>query len=829
MVEMLRMASTRSTSQQSSVGRGASISLQALSSAAERSIILDRDMKASKSVKSAPTGHVVKMGGVSFAVVDLLSLVERHGGAAAVTEQKLWKSIALKLGVNTKIVHNASTRLRVLHDATMNRLGASFPARALDCMPSGWESSDDAAPASSHRQGSADATAKRRIRTLEERSQQTERVAQEVRKRQPRAREARSVKKDSALKTNAPKTIETVKANLIVKKEKFEPEHPFYSNADEATLLNFVGLGSAIELQPSNAELTKQMIAAASSGDFILAGTLQAQLQGKEGMLKLAQQTMAAASCGAMPGSKKGRAKKAKGGTRKGLQKGLQSVSSAVALPDEVLDDVNEITRKELLVEYLAEVGVEKKNLDKVLESYPQLQHLSVIQNLRPTIRFLTKEIGIAPEMVRKVIVSFPQILGLSVKDNLRPTVRYLLDEVGMPMDRLNRTIVTRPQILGCSVDKNLRPKLELLVEMAGVQREQLPNMISRAPHILGYSPMNIARFLIFLLHEIGVEQDRVVRLLTLSPQLLGLSVENNLRPKIRFLVEEVGISEKALGHVIGSFPNILGYSVEHNMRPKLEYLADEMLKVPMAKLGRPLEKCPQLLGYSLEKRIKPRYLLLAKRGLKLGLSRMLAPTDLEFRRILRIHDAQLEEERRATQAAASAIRAYSWAAEAKQGGPEEEGLEMRGVVGLAAAAAAAATQVPASVSMRLKSMRLAAQTLQGAAQTLQASGSLPSLASIAGDVDVVKLCSLRRNRVVDSPQHEVRLSEVVEDGSWKAYTSPSSVKAYSSVGTFSSSHAEHPWHAEHLRASQDALRLVAEEEEKVSLSRRGGAVYYWH
>jgi len=32
----------------------------------------------------------------------------------------------------------------------------------------------------------------------------------------------------------------------------------------------------------------------------------------------------------------------------------------------------------------------------------------------------------------------------------------------------------------------------------------------------------------------------------------------------------------------------------------------------------------------------------LSKRGLKLGLSRMLAPTDLEFRRILRIHDAQV-------------------------------------------------------------------------------------------------------------------------------------------------------------------------------------------
>ena len=77
-------------------------------------------------------------------------------------------------------------------------------------------------------------------------------------------------------------------------------------------------------------------------------------------------------------------------------------------------------------------------------------EDLSVIQNLRPKIRFLTREIGIAPHCVRKVIVSFPQILGLSIDDNLRPTARYLLDDVGIPQDRLNKTIVTRPQILAC-------------------------------------------------------------------------------------------------------------------------------------------------------------------------------------------------------------------------------------------------------------------------------------------------------------------------------------------------------------------------------------------
>ena len=82
------------------------------------SMVMERDVQA----KPAPAGKVVKMGGVAFAVVDLLLIVESHGGAAAVTEQNLWKSIARELGVNTSVVHNASTRLRVLHDALINRL-----------------------------------------------------------------------------------------------------------------------------------------------------------------------------------------------------------------------------------------------------------------------------------------------------------------------------------------------------------------------------------------------------------------------------------------------------------------------------------------------------------------------------------------------------------------------------------------------------------------------------------------------------------------------------------------------------------------------------------
>jgi len=691
---------------------------------------MEHDIKTIRSAKSAPpTGHVVTMGGVAFKVVDLLLLVEGHGGSAAVTEHKLWKSIARDLGVNTKVVHNASTRLRVLHDATVNRLRDTAAALELDS-----ETSDAGEPTlPTKKQGRK----KRRVSTMEERAERIE--GSVCKQRRPVARKARSVKKPSQKKP--------------VSKESKESEE-----AETRLVKKHVKVNKA----KSTSAVTKTAGAATKKENHPF---------------------FAGAGVEAPAGAQKGRAKKATGGTRKGLQKGLQSVSSAVALPDEVQDDVNEVTRKEKLAEYLAEVGVEKKNLDKVLEAYPQLQHLSVIQNLRPTIRFLTKEIGIAPEMVRKVIVSFPQILGLSVDDNLRPTVRYLLDEVGVPMDRLNKTIVTRPQILGCSVDKNLRPKLELLVEMAGIEKEQLHQVITRAPHVLGYSPSNIARFLIFLLHEIGVEQSRVARLLTQSPQLLGLSVENNIRPKVRFLVEEVGMSEQALGQVIGSFPNILGYSVQENMRPKLQYVSKYILKVPMSKLGRPLAKCPQLLGYSLEKRIKPRYLLLAKRGLKLGLSRMLAPTDLEFRRILRIHDAQLEEERRATHAAAAAIRAYSpWV---EEGDEDDEGPALVRMAASVMASKVTSVAKSSKTNSVLQGSHVHTPVLSVAAIVAGAAPKFPVS---------MQVC----------PQHEVRLMD-----EWVAVVSAATT-----------------------RGVQAAVATRSVKANVLETTREGGPdapVYYWH
>ena len=53
-------------------------------------------------------------------------------------------------------------------------------------------------------------------------------------------------------------------------------------------------------------------------------------------------------------------------------------------------------------------------------------------------------------------------------------------------------------------------------------------------------------------------------------PQVLGLSYEANLKPKLYFLQAELNLSLNTLRQSIVSYPARLGYSLERRYRPRL-------------------------------------------------------------------------------------------------------------------------------------------------------------------------------------------------------------------------------------------------------------------
>ena len=61
------------------------------------------------------------------------------------------------------------------------------------------------------------------------------------------------------------------------------------------------------------------------------------------------------------------------------------------------------------------------------------------------------------------------------------------------------------------------------------------------------------------------------------KPQLLGLSVEGNLEPKLHWLQTRLDLDDLGLRKTVLAFPALLTYSIEGNMEPKLGFCEEEL------------------------------------------------------------------------------------------------------------------------------------------------------------------------------------------------------------------------------------------------------------
>jgi len=92
-------------------------------------------------------------------------------------------------------------------------------------------------------------------------------------------------------------------------------------------------------------------------------------------------------------------------------------------------------------------------------------------------------------------------------------------------------------------------------------------------------------------------------------PPILWLSKDNMLK-KIQFIQETFEYDDNEIRDILVSFPQILGLSVDRNLKPKIQYLLEKPILgagLTREELKQLITYQPAILAYSLSDRIKPR------------------------------------------------------------------------------------------------------------------------------------------------------------------------------------------------------------------------------
>jgi hypothetical protein len=224
---------------------------------------------------------------------------------------------------------------------------------------------------------------------------------------------------------------------------------------------------------------------------------------------------------------------------------------------------------------------------------------------LQTTLDYFYNGLGLAPREVTAMLRTCPRLVSYSVQQKLRPAVQFIQTELSET--EWKRIVVKYPQVLQISLPKLqeqltcleqqiLHPPPSEVASARDRQQQQLQSPQQQNHHAAA---------------PFGVRH-----MCALYPPLLWLS-PSLLQTKVQFfqMPEYLDMNTTELQIMITSFPQVLGLSVERNLRPKVMFLLTQM---PAGTLKEWICYQPSLLAYSLTNRIQPRVAMLQQHDIAL-------------------------------------------------------------------------------------------------------------------------------------------------------------------------------------------------------------------
>mmetsp|Transcript_6731 Transcript_6731/g.16574 ORF Transcript_6731/g.16574 Transcript_6731/m.16574 type:complete len:421 (-) Transcript_6731:57-1319(-) len=261
------------------------------------------------------------------------------------------------------------------------------------------------------------------------------------------------------------------------------------------------------------------------------------------------------------------------------------------------VDRVNRIGRERLhewIAFFLSDtVGLDHSQLRKMLVSRPQLLTYK-LSNMQCTASYFREELGLSSKEFGSLLNAYPSVLMYSINDRLRPTVNFLQNECGGGKDNWaswKRVIYSYPNVFSHSLEKTLLPKVNFLCsketgKSLSLKRSELSQVVAKFPPTLWLSEVNLQSKFDFLSESLGLNRSELRTMIVSYPQMLGLSLENNIMPKMDFFLHasvrgdnrfkeinnsiNCGLSKNQLKDFVLYQPALLAYSLESRLKPRI-------------------------------------------------------------------------------------------------------------------------------------------------------------------------------------------------------------------------------------------------------------------
>ena len=236
----------------------------------------------------------------------------------------------------------------------------------------------------------------------------------------------------------------------------------------------------------------------------------------------------------------------------------------------EVRDDVfikgrpEKIAARQHFLEDVA--GLSREDFARVLCKFPAVVTYKRGRLLKK-LEFLKDSAGVAEKDLAKVFISAPSVMGQSL-EGLQQKTRFLCDVVGVDASVMGRLIARDPSTLTRNLQADEVSQRLLFLTDLGLGRDEVGSMVGRHPQVLRYNITRMSAKADFL-REIGMDTRMVARTVTSLPQIWGLDVDKNLRPKFKYLEQELGRDAAT----VATYPAYFSLSLDGRIKPRHRYL----------------------------------------------------------------------------------------------------------------------------------------------------------------------------------------------------------------------------------------------------------------